>query len=108
MKRKAKCCSKPFHGRLRPLSKRNLDERRPARAWLRGSKKNPPDFGSGTWRPTSRMGPDFTVAAHRRIRGDPWHIECSARARLLGELSIHGGGRDLIFPHHENEIAQSR
>ncbi|MBI2602358.1 MAG: cysteine--tRNA ligase [Deltaproteobacteria bacterium] len=43
-------------------------------------------------------------------RGRPgWHIECSAMAKLyLGEtLDIHGGGRDLVFPHHENEIAQS-
>src|SRR5690606_32471055 len=39
-----------------------------------------------------------------------WHIECSAMARLhLGEtFDLHGGGRDLIFPHHENEIAQSQ
>jgi cysteinyl-tRNA synthetase len=44
-------------------------------------------------------------------RGRPgWHIECSAMAeRWLGrEFAVHGGGRDLIFPHHENEIAQSR
>ena len=43
-------------------------------------------------------------------RGRPgWHIECSAMSlRHLGEtLDIHGGGRDLVFPHHENEIAQS-
>lgn len=39
-----------------------------------------------------------------------WHIECSAMAhKYLGEsFDIHGGGQDLIFPHHENEIAQSR
>ena len=45
------------------------------------------------------------------IRGRPgWHIECSAMsAAYLGEVfDIHGGGLDLIFPHHENEIAQSR
>jgi cysteinyl-tRNA synthetase len=44
-------------------------------------------------------------------RGRPgWHIECSAMSeRYLGEVfDIHGGGLDLIFPHHENEIAQSR
>ncbi len=44
-------------------------------------------------------------------RGRPgWHIECSAMAeRFLGrEFALHGGGRDLIFPHHENEVAQSR
>lgn len=43
-------------------------------------------------------------------RGRPgWHIECSAMARrhLPGTIDVHGGGRDLIFPHHENEIAQS-
>ena len=44
-------------------------------------------------------------------RGRPgWHIECSAMSRIYlgGEIDIHGGGQDLIFPHHENEIAQSR
>ena len=44
-------------------------------------------------------------------RGRPgWHVECSAMSRLHlgGEIDIHGGGQDLIFPHHENEIAQSR
>ena len=44
-------------------------------------------------------------------RGRPgWHIECSAMAEkfLGGSFDIHGGGRDLVFPHHENEIAQSR
>ena len=44
-------------------------------------------------------------------RGRPgWHIECSAMSKkYLGDtFDIHGGGRDLLFPHHENEIAQSR
>ena len=53
--------------------------------------------GEPSWDPGCRSGPSG------------WHIECSAMAlRLLGEsIDIHAGGVDLIFPHHENEIAQS-
>lgn len=54
---------------------------------------------------------DFIIAGKKEVvRGRPgWHIECSAMsARYLGEtFDIHAGGEDLIFPHHENEIAQS-
>ena len=51
------------------------------------------------------------VLAHAVGTGRPgWHIECSAmvRAYLGPDFDIHGGGMDLIFPHHENEIAQSQ
>ena len=65
-------------------------------------------------RSTSRCGRRPSPASRPgRARGAPgrpgWHIECSAMAhRYLGEpFDIHGGGADLIFPHHENEIAQS-
>lgn len=47
--------------------------------------------------------------AGKTIKGRPgWHIECSAMSALLGKIDIHGGGVDLIFPHHENEICQSQ
>jgi len=93
----------PEYGKL---SKRNLDDMKAgARISVNQQKKNPMDFvlwkGSKPGEPTwdSPWGP-----------GRPgWHIECSAMSRkYLGEtFDIHGGGQDLIFPHHENEIAQS-
>jgi cysteinyl-tRNA synthetase len=61
--------------------------------------------GEVAWAPEFRVG-----GASRVVRGRPgWHIECSAMsAALLGEqIDIHLGGEDLLFPHHENEIAQS-
>jgi len=98
------------------LSKRPLEEQQAgARIAVEANKKNPADFV--LWKESSAEEPgweasfrlkDGTVAA---IRGRPgWHIECSAMsAAYLGEVfDIHGGGLDLIFPHHENEIAQSR
>ncbi|MCK5230373.1 MAG: cysteine--tRNA ligase, partial [Desulfobulbaceae bacterium] len=88
------------------LSGRNLDDMKAgARISINENKKNPFDFtlwkGSKPGEPTwdSPWGP-----------GRPgWHIECSAMSRkYLGDtFDIHGGGKDLIFPHHENEIAQS-
>jgi cysteinyl-tRNA synthetase len=98
------------------LSKRPLDEQQAgARVAVEAHKRRPADFvlwkGSSDeepgWDATFRL-PDGSSAA---IRGRPgWHIECSAMsAAYLGEVfDIHGGGLDLIFPHHENEIAQSR
>lgn len=93
----------PEYGKL---SKRNLDDMKAgARISVNEQKNNPMDFvlwkGSKPGEPTwdSPWGP-----------GRPgWHIECSAMSRkYLGEtFDIHGGGQDLIFPHHENEIAQS-
>ncbi len=93
----------PQYGKL---SKRNLDDMRAgARIAVNDQKENPMDFvlwkaskpGEPSWE--SPWGP-----------GRPgWHIECSAMSKkYLGEnFDIHGGGQDLIFPHHENEIAQS-
>ena len=88
------------------LSKRNIDEMQAgARVEVDERKENPMDFalwkgakpGEPAWE--SPWGP-----------GRPgWHIECSAMSmKFLGEtFDIHGGGKDLVFPHHENEIAQS-
>lgn len=76
-----------------------------ARVEVAPYKKNPMDFV--LWKPST---PDLPGWDSPWGRGRPgWHIECSAMAReLLGEsFDIHGGGIDLAFPHHENEIAQS-
>lgn len=97
------------------LSGRNLeDQRAGARVAVDAHKKNPGDFV--LWKASSDAEPGwdatFTIDGKPLpIRGRPgWHIECSAMsAAYLGEVfDIHGGGLDLIFPHHENEIAQSR
>ena len=96
--------SLPGYGKL---SGRQLDDNRAGeRVSVDSRKKNPGDFalwksakpGEPTWE--SPWGP-----------GRPgWHIECSSMIRsLLGEtVDIHGGGSDLLFPHHENELAQAR
>ncbi|GAB5506523.1 MAG: cysteine--tRNA ligase [Rhizobiaceae bacterium] len=97
------------------LSKRNLDEQQAgARVAVEAHKKHPADFV--LWKESSAEEPGWDATfrvdgADVAIRGRPgWHIECSAMsAAYLGEVfDIHGGGLDLIFPHHENEIAQSR
>ena len=69
------------------------------------SKKNPLDFV--LWKPSTKGEPGWASPWGRGRPG--WHIECSAMAKdILGEqFDIHGGGIDLIFPHHENELAQS-
>ncbi|QYX57409.1 cysteine--tRNA ligase [Roseovarius sp. SCSIO 43702] len=69
-------------------------------------KRNPMDFV--LWKPSSDDLPGWESPWGRGRPG--WHIECSAMSyELLGEsFDIHGGGNDLMFPHHENEIAQSR
>jgi len=69
-------------------------------------KRDPADFV--LWKPSDDRTPGWDSPWGRGRPG--WHIECSAMAeRYLGkEFDIHGGGQDLIFPHHENEIAQSR
>jgi cysteinyl-tRNA synthetase len=72
-------------------------------------KKHPGDFV--LWKPASENGEGSSVFESPWGYGRPgWHIECSAMSkRYLGEnFDIHGGGSDLIFPHHTNEIAQSR
>ncbi len=89
------------------LSKRNLDEQQAgARVAVDVHKKNPGDFV--LWKLSSPEEPGWDSPWGRGRPG--WHIECSAMAAAyLGEVfDIHGGGLDLIFPHHENEIAQSR
>lgn len=69
-------------------------------------KSNPLDFL--LWKPSEPDAPGWESPWGRGRPG--WHIECSAMARILlgDQFDIHGGGADLIFPHHENEIAQSQ
>ncbi|MBI2713759.1 MAG: cysteine--tRNA ligase [Rhizobiales bacterium] len=89
------------------LSKRSLDEMvAGARVEVAPYKRDPMDFV--LWKPSSLDLPGWDSPWGRGRPG--WHIECSAMsAALLGEtFDIHGGGIDLVFPHHENEIAQSR
>ncbi len=77
-----------------------------ARVDVAANKRDPADFV--LWKPSTPDQPGWDSPWGRGRPG--WHIECSAMAkRYLGEVfDIHGGGQDLIFPHHENEIAQSR
>jgi cysteinyl-tRNA synthetase len=89
------------------LSGRKLDEQQAgARVAVDAHKKHPTDFV--LWKLSSDNEPGWESPWGRGRPG--WHIECSAMsAAYLGDVfDIHGGGLDLIFPHHENEIAQSR
>src|SRR5882757_8297578 len=89
------------------LSGRKLDEQKAgARVAVEAHKKNPADFV--LWKQSSEDEPGWGSPWGRGRPG--WHIECSAMSEAyLGEVfDIHGGGLDLIFPHHENELAQSR
>jgi cysteinyl-tRNA synthetase len=89
------------------LSRRSRDELvAGARVEVAPYKKDPADFV--LWKPSADDQPGWPSPWGRGRPG--WHIECSAMsARHLGEtFDIHAGGLDLIFPHHENEIAQSR
>jgi cysteinyl-tRNA synthetase len=89
------------------LSRRSRDELiAGARVEVAPYKKDPADFV--LWKPSTDNQPGWPSPWGRGRPG--WHIECSAMsARHLGEtFDIHAGGLDLIFPHHENEIAQSR
>jgi cysteinyl-tRNA synthetase len=89
------------------LSGRKLDEQQAgARVAVDAHKKHPTDFV--LWKQSSDNEPGWESPWGRGRPG--WHIECSAMsAAYLGDVfDIHGGGLDLIFPHHENEIAQSR
>ncbi|MBS0532082.1 MAG: cysteine--tRNA ligase [Proteobacteria bacterium] len=89
------------------LSGRKLEEQKAgARVAVDVHKKNPADFV--LWKLSSENEPGWDSPWGRGRPG--WHIECSAMsAAYLGDVfDIHGGGLDLIFPHHENEIAQSR
>jgi cysteinyl-tRNA synthetase len=92
------------------LSNRSLDEMiAGARVEVAPFKKDPMDFV--LWKPSGPAEPAWPSPAGIKAPGRPgWHIECSAMSwKHLGEtFDIHGGGIDLVFPHHENEIAQSR
>ena len=95
--------SMPAYGRL---SNRSLDEMvAGARVEVAPYKKDPTDFV--LWKPSKPGEPAWASPWGPGRPG--WHIECSAMAgALLGPVfDIHGGGIDLVFPHHENEIAQS-
>lgn len=95
--------SMPAYG---ALSRRNLDEMiAGARVEVVPYKRDARDFV--LWKPSTDSDPGWDSPWGRGRPG--WHIECSAMSgRYLGEtFDIHGGGIDLIFPHHENEIAQS-
>ena len=88
------------------LSKRPLDEMiAGARVEVAPYKRGPMDFV--LWKPSSAADPGWESPWGRGRPG--WHIECSAMSwKHLGEVfDIHGGGIDLLFPHHENEMAQS-
>ena len=88
------------------LSNKNLDELKAgSRIEISDLKKNPMDFV--LWKPSNEKEPGWESPWGRGRPG--WHLECSAMSeKYLGKnLDIHGGGLDLIFPHHENEIAQS-
>jgi cysteinyl-tRNA synthetase len=88
------------------LSKRNLEEMQAgARVDIDERKRHPMDFA--LWK-AAKPGEPFWPSPWGNGRPG-WHIECSAMSmKLLGEtFDIHGGGKDLVFPHHENEIAQS-
>jgi cysteinyl-tRNA synthetase len=92
----------PDYGKL---SKRNISELEPgARVEVRQDKVDPLDFA--LWK-KEQEAPGWE--SHWGFGRPGWHIECSTLADIyLGKtIDIHGGGMDLIFPHHENEIAQS-
>jgi cysteinyl-tRNA synthetase len=97
----------PDYGKL---ARRSLDEMIVgARVEVAPYKRAPMDFV--LWKPSKPGEPSWPSPAGIKTPGRPgWHIECSAMSwKHLGEtFDIHGGGIDLVFPHHENEIAQSR
>jgi cysteinyl-tRNA synthetase len=99
--------SMPDYGRL---ARRSLDEMMAgARVDVAPYKRDPMDFV--LWKPSKPGEPAWDSPSGIATPGRPgWHIECSAMSwKHLGEtFDIHGGGVDLVFPHHENEIAQSR
>jgi cysteinyl-tRNA synthetase len=99
--------SMPDYGEL---ARRSLDEMiAGARVEVAPYKRAPMDFV--LWKPSKPGEPAWPSPAGIKTPGRPgWHIECSAMSwKHLGEtFDIHGGGIDLVFPHHENEIAQSR
>jgi len=89
------------------LSNKNLDDLiAGSRIEISKNKKNSEDFV--LWKPSNDDEPSWDSPWGKGRPG--WHLECSAMSKkfLGNEFDIHGGGIDLIFPHHENEIAQSR
>ena len=89
------------------LSNKNLDELiAGSRIEISDNKKNSEDFV--LWKPSQEDEPSWDSPWGKGRPG--WHLECSAMSKkYLGkEFDVHGGGIDLLFPHHENEIAQSR
>ena len=99
--------SMPDYGKL---ARRSLEEMEAgARVDVAPYKRGPMDFV--LWKPSKPGEPAWPSPSGIATPGRPgWHIECSAMAgKHLGDVfDIHGGGIDLVFPHHENEIAQSR
>ncbi|UQZ91291.1 cysteine--tRNA ligase [Deltaproteobacteria bacterium Smac51] len=96
----------PAYRKYGQLSHREMDEQEAgARVAVDDRKKSPADFA--LWKAAKPGEPSWPSPWGRGRPG--WHIECSTMShRLLGaEFDIHGGGQDLIFPHHENELAQS-
>ncbi|WP_316191030.1 cysteine--tRNA ligase [Bradyrhizobium sp. SZCCHNS2096] len=91
------------------LANRSLDEMiAGARVDVAPYKRDATDFV--LWKPSKPGEPSWPSPAGIKVEGRPgWHIECSAMSwKHLGEtFDIHGGGIDLVFPHHENEVAQS-
>jgi cysteinyl-tRNA synthetase len=91
------------------LANRSLDEMiAGARVDVAPYKRDTTDFV--LWKPAKPGEPSWPSPSGIKVEGRPgWHIECSAMAwKHLGEqFDIHGGGIDLVFPHHENELAQS-
>ena len=102
-----------YGGEYGALSGRSLDDLMAgARVEVADNKRNPADFV--LWKPSKPGEPEWDGPRDPEkkapMRGRPgWHIECSAMSeKVLGlPIDIHGGGHDLIFPHHTNEIAQS-
>jgi len=96
--------SMPDYGKLSKLDKREIVAG--ARIDVAPYKQDPQDFV--LWKPSEPELPGWDSPWGRGRPG--WHIECSAMSQeLLGDkFDIHGGGVDLVFPHHENEIAQSK
>ena len=89
------------------LSNKKLDELvAGSRIEVSDNKKNPEDFV--LWKPSETDEPSWDSPWGKGRPG--WHLECSAMSKkyLGNEFDVHGGGIDLLFPHHENEIAQSR
>jgi cysteinyl-tRNA synthetase len=102
-----------FHVRSYPdygaLSGQRVDAMEPASDAPERAKRDPVDFA--LWKGEREDEPADAYWPSPWGRGRPgWHIECSAMCRryLGAEFDIHGGGLDLVFPHHENEVAQSR